>query len=454
MALPIVAIVGRPNVGKSSLLNALSGRLISIVDPTAGVTRDRVSTVCEVDETYFELVDTGGYGIEDVDQLTEHVERQIHYAIDQASLVLFVVDVRDGVAPLDKEVARLLRRCEQPVVLVANKADNEKLDAQAADFFSLGFGEPMPVSAKHGRGRAELTDRILEHVRQVAGGETAQPVMHLAIVGKRNVGKSTFVNALVGQQRVIVSEVPGTTRDAVDVQFEIDGRTFVAIDTAGVRKKGKMSSDVEFYGYTRATRSIRRADVVLFLIDATSPVSQVDKKLGAYIAEHDKPVVVVINKWDLAKGRATSEDYGEYLDKVMPGLNFAPITFATATQSKNVTATIDVAQSLFNQASARVGTGRLNDALRRALETRTPSTKRGAKLPKIYYATQVDVRPPTIVLFVNDPRAIGEDYRRFLVNRLRESLPFEEVPIRLLFRARRRDAEEAPSDRKARSRRA
>lgn len=439
MALPIVAIVGRPNVGKSSLLNALSGRMISIVDPTAGVTRDRVSTVCEMDELYFELVDTGGYGIEDSAQLTADVEQQIAYAIDQASLILFVVDIRDGLTPLDREVAALLRREEHPVVLVANKTDNERQKAQAADFFPLGFGEPLCVSAKHGQGRQELIETILDHVRAVAGEEPAEPVMKIALVGRRNVGKSTFVNSLAGQQRVIVSEVPGTTRDAVDVQFEIDGRTLIAIDTAGVRKKSKLADSIEFYSYARATRSIRRADVVLFLIDATVPISQVDKKLGAYIAEHDKPVVLVINKWDLAKDRSHSAAYDEYLDKTLPELRYAPMTFVTAEKGKNVQATIDVAQSLFKQAGQRVGTGRLNEALKRALDVRGPSSKRGVKPPKIYYATQVGVRPPTIVLFVNNPTLISEEYRRFLLNRMRESLPFEEVPIRLLFRSRHRD---------------
>jgi GTP-binding protein len=437
MALPVVAIVGRPNVGKSSLLNSLSGRLISIVDPTAGVTRDRVSTVCEVDGVYFELVDTGGYGVEDSDKLTEDIQHQIHYAIDQAVLVLFVVDVRDGVAPLDHEVAKLLRQYERDVILVANKVDTPKHEPQAAEFFSLGFGAPMCVSAKHGQGRRELIDRVVDRIRGETAEAPREPVMKVALVGKRNVGKSSFVNALAGQDRVIVSEVPGTTRDAVDVQFEIDGRTFIAIDTAGIRKRTKMASDVEFYGYTRATRSIRRADVVLFLIDSTEPVGQVEKKLGSYIAENDKPVVLVINKWDLAKDRAASQDYADYLDKMLPGLDYAPMTFTTAIQSRNVQATIDVAQSLFRQASTEVTTGRLNDALQRALDVRGPSSKRGTKSPKVFYATQVGVRPPTILLFVNDPTLIGEPYRRFLLNRMRTHLPFPEVPIRLLFRARR-----------------
>jgi len=450
MALPVVAIVGRPNVGKSSLLNSLSGRMISIVDPTPGVTRDRVGAVCQVDDVYFELIDTGGYGVEDADRLTAHIEQQILYAIDAAGLVLFVVDVREGVTALDREVARLLRRFERDVVLVANKADTPKNDTQTGDFFSLGFGEPHCVSAKHGRGRKELLDLIADKLGGVAGDQPGETVMKIALVGVRNVGKSTFVNALAGQERVIVSEIPGTTRDSVDVRFERDGRTFIAIDTAGIRKKSKLANDIEFYSFVRAQRSVRRADVVLFLIDATRPVGQVEKKLGSYIAENDKPVVLVVNKWDLVRGRAGSDDYGEYLEKVLPELSYAPVTFTTATADRNVQATIDVAQSLFKQASTRVGTGRLNEALRAALRERVPTPKRGVRFPKIYYATQVDVRPPTLVLFVNDPTIIRQDYQRFLLNRMRQLLPFPEVPMRLLFRSHRRDADDADIEKAAR----
>jgi len=274
--------------------------------------------------------------------------------------------------------------------------------------------------------------------------------MKIALVGVRNVGKSTFVNALAGQERVIVSEIPGTTRDSVDVRFERDGRTFIAIDTAGIRKKSKLANDIEFYSFVRAQRSVRRADVVLFLIDATRPVGQVEKKLGSYIAENDKPVVLVVNKWDLVRGRAGSDDYGEYLEKVLPELSYAPVTFTTATADRNVQATIDVAQSLFKQASTRVGTGRLNEALRAALRERVPTPKRGVRFPKIYYATQVDVRPPTLVLFVNDPTIIRQDYQRFLLNRMRQLLPFPEVPMRLLFRSHRRDADDADIEKAAR----
>lgn len=424
--------------------------MISIVDPTPGVTRDRVGAVCQVDDVYFELIDTGGYGVEDADRLTAHIEQQILYAIDAAGLVLFVVDVREGVTALDREVARLLRRFERDVVLVANKADTPKNDTQTGDFFSLGFGEPLCVSAKHGRGRKELLDLIADKLGGVAGDQPGETVMKIALVGVRNVGKSTFVNALAGQERVIVSEIPGTTRDSVDVRFERDGRTFIAIDTAGIRKKSKLANDIEFYSFVRAQRSVRRADVVLFLIDATRPVGQVEKKLGSYIAENDKPVVLVVNKWDLVRGRAGSDDYGEYLEKVLPELSYAPVTFTTATADRNVQATIDVAQSLFKQASTRVGTGRLNEALRAALRERVPTPKRGVRFPKIYYATQVDVRPPTLVLFVNDPTIIRQDYQRFLLNRMRQLLPFPEVPMRLLFRSHRRDADDADIEKAAR----
>ena len=436
MSLPVVAIVGRPNVGKSSLLAFLTRQLVSIVGPTPGVTRDRVSAVCEIGEVYFELVDTGGYGIEDIDDLTEHVERQIRYAIDQADLILFVCDVRDGLVPPDQEVARLLRPKSDRTVLVVNKVDEPRLADQAGEFAALGYGEPICVSATHYRGRADLEEAILARIDRESS-PPLDPVMKLAIVGRRNVGKSTFINALAGEDRVIVSEVPGTTRDAIDVRFEMDGRTFVAIDTAGVRKQTKMADAVEFYGYTRVTQSIRRADVVLLLIDSIAMITEVDKKLGALMAEEFKPCVLVINKWDLAKGRAGTEEYGDYLAKLLPQLSFAPVAFVSARDAHNVTAAVETAWALFKQSDTRVGTGQLNAALTEILAARGPSSKRGRKSPRIFYGTQITTRPPTLVLFVNSPSLIRQEYQRFLLNRLRERLPFEEIPIRLIFRARR-----------------
>lgn len=435
MPLPTVAIVGRPNVGKSSLLNSLAGRMISIVAPTAGVTRDRISTPMPVGEGYVELVDTGGFGIEDPDRLTEHVEAQIAYAMATAELILFVVDAGDGVLPLDVKVAELLRRQNKPTILVANKCDNVQLEAQAAQFASLGFGEAMCVSAMHGFGRSALLERITREMagKAVAAGEA---VMKLAIVGKRNAGKSTLINALAGEQRVIVSETPGTTRDSVDVEFRIGERSFIAIDTAGVRKRSKFKDDLEYYGFHRAQRSIRRADVVLMMIDAAEPLGQVDKQLASYIAEQLKPVVLVINKWDLAAGKATQEDYQHYLEQMLPHLEYAPISFVTAREGLNIHNTVDLAEQLFNQAGMRVPTAQLNQAVGEVAALRGPSHKKGTRPPKVLYATQVAVRPPTLVCFVKGLESFDAGYQRFFLNQMRERLPFAEVPIRLLFRAR------------------
>lgn len=438
MALPQVVIVGRPNVGKSSLLNALAGRRISIVDPRPGITRDRVTAVLEHQDRFFELVDTGGIGIVDADHLEEHVEQQIQYAIQQAAIVIFLVDVRDGLTPLDQIVAARLRKLQQPVVLVANKVDAPSLEPEAAIFARLGCGAPHCVSAQHGGGRLELLDRIVELLGAAADAPPEAPVMKLAIVGKRNAGKSTFVNALAGEERMIVSETPGTTRDAVDVRFEKDGRAFIAIDTAGVRKKNKMQ-DIDFYSYTRALQAIQRADVVLHLIDAAVPVSEVDLKLAQSALDEYKPIVLGVNKWDLAEGRTDTGTFGDYLLKVMPALDFAPVAFLTAKTGQNADAVVDVALSLHRQAHERVSTGRLNAALEEVIQRREPTAKHGAKLVKLYYATQAAVAPPTIVFFCNDPELVREDYRRFMENRLRELLPFSEVPIRLVFRARQRE---------------
>ncbi len=437
MALPVVAIVGRPNVGKSALLAFLTRRLVSIVEPTPGVTRDRVSAVFEINEAYFELVDTGGYGIDDSDDLTEDVERQIRHAIDRADLILFVCDVRDGLVPLDERVARLLRAHHDRTILVANKVDDPGLAPQAAEFNRLGYGEPICASARHYRGRSELEAAILDRLGDHCQERPCDPVMKLAIVGRRNTGKSTFINALAGEERVIVSEVPGTTRDAIDVRFESQGRVFLAIDTAGVRKRSRMANAIEFYGYSRVTDSIRRADVVLLFVDSTEPISDVDKKLTRLLLEEFKPCVVVINKWDLAKGRASSEAYGEYLTKVMPQLGFAPIAFMSARQGRNVGAAVDMAWVLHRQAQLRMSTGKLNAVLAEIGDLPGPSPKGGRWAPRIYYATQVSTAPPTLVLFVNDPSRISQDFQRFLLNRFRERLPFEEIPIRLVFRSKR-----------------
>ena len=437
MALPVVAIVGRPNVGKSSLFNMLAGHRISIVDPTAGVTRDRVSAVVEDAGRWFELVDTGGYGIVDRDDLDVHVEQQIRFAVEQAALILFVVDARDGMLPLDQEVAGWLRVANKPIVLIANKVDAPGARVDLGDLHRLGFGSPLAVSATHRRGEEELKAIIHQHIAALPADEApADPVMKLAIVGRRNVGKSTLINAIAGVPRVIVSEVPGTTRDSIDVRFERDGRTFVAIDTAGVRKKSKVADDIEYYSMHRTELSIRRADVVLFLLDSMADVGTVDKKLGRYIADQYKPCIIVVNKWDLAKDKAGSDDYGAYLSKTMIGLDYVPIAFITAKDGKNVQSMIDLASELFKQARTRVSTGELNRVLGEAMDRSLPRPKHGTGAIKMLYATQAAVCPPTVVMFINDPTRVTPTFERFLLNRMRETLPFAEVPIRLIIRAR------------------
>jgi GTP-binding protein len=436
MALPTVAIVGRPNVGKSSLFNAIVGQMISIVEPTAGVTRDRVSAIVFHDDRYFELVDTGGYGIVDSDDLTEHIENQIFQALAAAAVVIFVVDVQEGMTSLDRTVAELLRKYNLKVILAANKADMPQHAAGAMEFLSLGFGEPICISTTHNLNKTTILERICAELDHLPKEKPKDAIMKIAIVGKRNVGKSTFVNAIVGQDRVIVSEVPGTTRDAVDVRVEKDGRTIVVIDTAGVRKKGKMDDSIEFYGYTRAERSVKRADVVLLLIDATTPVSQVDKKLVGLIAGEYKPCVLVVNKWDLAKSSASTDDYADYLNKVIPNLPHAPIAFTTAKDRKNVSSVFDLATELFKQASTKIPTARLNKAIEVLREEKTTSKKSG--VPRIYYGTQVSVHPVSLLLFVNRINLFDDGFRRYAVNRLGELLGLEESPIRLLLRERSR----------------
>lgn len=435
MTIPVVTIVGRPNVGKSSLLNCLAKRRISIVEPTSGVTRDRVSTEIRYKDYVFELVDTGGMGVKDVDGLTEDIESQIEIALSKADVILFVVDVRDGVTPLDIMVTEKLRRLKKKILLITNKVDTPKLEYQVADFNKLGFGEPLPISALEGFGRSELLDRIV-CLLPVPCPESVspEPIMKLAIVGKRNAGKSTLINTLAKEQRVIVSEVPGTTRDSVDVRFELEGKQFLAIDTAGVRKKRQVKDSIEFYSMARAERSIRRADVVLFLIDATLKISEVDKKVGDYIISENKPCIIVISKWDLVHGVETGK-FNDYICKCLPGLSFAPISFISARNNDHVVDMVYLALQLYEQANTRITTSELNQVLEEALALHRPTRKK-SRSPRIYYATQVAVSPPTFILFVNDPKLFDSDYERYLSNQFRSKLPFSEVPFKFHFRAR------------------
>lgn len=453
MSIPKVAIVGRPNVGKSSLFNWLAGQRLAIVDPTPGVTRDRVTHLIHSDDRYFELIDTGGMGIEDVDRLTEDIERQIEIAIDVADLVLFVVDAQTGPVPLDDEVAKRLRRVEKQTLLVVNKCDSERLEAEAPAFYGLADAAAIVLTSVTGkRNRHELFEAIIANLplkeeAEASDGESldADPELQLAIVGRRNVGKSTFINALAEQERVIVSEVPGTTRDSIDIRFDVDGRSFVAIDTPGVRRRKSIANNVEFYGLVRARRSIHRADVVMLFFDARETISKVDKQLVDEIDENYKPCVFVVNKWDLGQAeKMTTVAWTDYLTRTFSSMRHMPVAFVTAKESRNLRKLVNLAQSIFKQARTRVSTSELNRVVRAALVNHSPPHRKN-KRPKIFYATQISTQPPTIVLKCNSPDLFDISWKRYLLGVLREELPFREVPLRLYFRPRGKKEEQTPA---------
>jgi GTP-binding protein len=445
MPLHKVVIVGRPNVGKSSLLNWLAGRKIAIVDDVAGVTRDRVGALAQLGEDdnprFIELTDTGGIGMVDRDDLSEDVERQIDAAINEASLILFVVDIRDELMPLDEEVAQRLRYVKTPVILVMNKADYPEIDQRGGEFYKLGRGKPIPVSTQQNRNRKGLL-RLIDEM--LPPGEHELPeaaVMKIAAVGRPNTGKSTFINTLAHAERMIVSERPGTTRDSVDVQFQLDGLPFLAIDTAGVRRKAKIRDSVDFYSIHRAERSIRRADVVLMFLDPTQGITRLDKQLADYIAKEYKPCIFVINKWDLMLSDENDPSQGNMarfaniVQHAFRNMSYMPLAFITAKTGKNVKAMLNLAQSLYKQANRRVGTGTLNRVLREAVAAHPPAMREN-RSPRIYYATQVSTSPPTIVLFVNSTRLFDQPYQRYLLNVFREKLPFRDIPVKLYLRSR------------------
>jgi len=463
MAMPRIAIVGRPNVGKSSIMNRLAGRKISIVDPTAGVTRDRISTPIEIptenrdgEPSRAVLIDTGGYGIEDSQQLTVEVEQQIAAGLADADLVLFVVDAQAGIVTLDQTVAKVLRttgKASKPVILVANKVDADNLEPAAYEATRLGFGDPVMISATTKYNINALYRAIRKNIDfknfdcQDEAGEDAGVLV--AVVGKRNAGKSTLVNSLAGEQRVIVSEKEGTTRDSVDVRCQIDDKIFTLIDTAGVRKTKSLAGDIEYYSQHRSLRSVRRADVCLLLIDSSVPISQVDHQLVNEINKHFRPTVVVINKWDLAEKEHTQDEYVAYLDDALKGLSFAPIVFTSASQDEGMREAIALALNLYEQANHRMGTSELNRAIEEIAAERGPSSKSG-KHAKMYYATQTGTNPPTIVLFVNEADLFDRNYQQYLINRMRDTVAFSEVPIRLFVRGKERMSAEDRTAIKAR----
>lgn len=435
--IPVVAIVGRPNVGKSSLFNRLAGNRISIEDPRPGTTRDRVSFHLRLGDRLLDLVDAAGVGMIDEQSLEDDIGRQIGYAVADADVLILVVDMKQGMLPLDQQAARMIRGSGKPVILVANKSDAPHHDALGGEFHRLGLGEPLPTSAAEFRGVFELRSAILEALPPRTEAEDEQPpVMRLAIIGKRNSGKSSFVNRLAGDERVIVSEHAGTTRDSVDVHVEHKGMHFVVIDTAGLQRERSVANSVEFFSQARAIKALRRADVSILMMDCGEETSRLDRKLAEEAVHELKPVIIAVNKWDIAEERGIGpERFMKYITSKLPMLSFAPVVFCSARTGFNCLELVDLALDLHRQSHCRVTTGELNRAMRAAFDIHRPKA-RGGRPPRLYFATQAEINPPTIVCFVNDSEMFGEDYREYLKNKLRESLPWREVPLKIVFRNR------------------
>jgi len=441
MPLPVIAIVGRPNVGKSSLFNRLVGEPIAIVDPTPGVTRDRLLHEVDRDGWRFEVVDTGGIGIVDEHKLEADVYRQVERAIGTADRIIFLTDGRDGVTHQDREIATRLRPLGARVVLVVNKLDHDGLDPELYPFLSLGLGEPVGISAAQARGLHDMLERVCGDLPGARKDQPEAPVpfdgrIRICLAGRRNVGKSSLTNSLCGEERVIVADLPGTTRDAIDVPLHRPEGEFILIDTAGLRKKNQIEQDLEFYAACRTERAIKRADVVLMVLDAGDEVGMVDKKIAHFCEVEGKPTVIVINKWDLAEqGGAKRAQYAEWLYDRLPGLRYAPVTFTCALNGYNVGEALRLATELHAETQARVSTSELNQLIEAAVQKRRP--KRLGPVPtKLYYGTQVHSLPPTFIFFVNRTDWIEPGYSRYLENFLRERLPFKRVPLRILFKAR------------------
>jgi len=437
MSKPIVAIVGRPNVGKSTLFNRLVGRRLAIVDEVPGTTRDRLYADAVWGGKRFTLVDTGGLELATHDELIARVRAQAQLAIAEADVIIFMTDVMTGPTAGDEEVAEVLRRSAKPVLLAANKADNAALRQAAVEFYRLGLGDPYPISALHGTGVGDLLDRVVASLPAEVEEEEIEAV-RIAIVGRPNVGKSSLLNRILGYERAIVHEAPGTTRDAIDTFLEWEGRPVVLIDTAGIRRRGRIEPGVEKYSVLRALRAIDRADVVLLLIDATEGVTAQDAHIAGYVLEEAKGIVVVVNKWDLIRKDAhTKETYTQHVRASLRFLDYVPILFISALTGQGVGQVLPTALRVREERLVRIPTAELNRIIQDAVARHAPPSKAGKRL-KIYYATQASVDPPTFVFFVNDPKLVHFSYERYLENQIREHYGFLGTPLKLSFRKRGR----------------
>ena len=438
MAKPIVAIVGRPNVGKSTLFNRIAGERISIVEDTPGVTRDRIYADAEWLDHHFTLIDTGGLEPDSDDMMLKHMYSQAEIAISSADVILFVVDVRTGSTDMDMQVANILRKADKPVVLAVNKVDDlAKYGMQVYEFYSLGLGDPFGVSGGQMIGLGDLLDEVVKHFPADKDDSAEDDSIKVAIIGKPNVGKSSLVNRILGENRVIVSDVAGTTRDAIDSEYELNGQKYVFIDTAGMRRKAKIKESIEKYSIIRAVAAVERADVCILMINAVEGITEQDTKVAGIAHEAGKAVIIAVNKWDLIeKDNHTMNKFLKDIDTEFKYLSYAPRIFISAATGQRVTKLFELITMVSENNSRRIATGMLNDVLIEAMAMNQPPAEKGKQL-RIYYMTQVSVKPPTFVLFVNDTELLHFSYKRYLENQLRDAFGFVGTPIHFIARNRK-----------------
>lgn len=441
MSKPIVAIVGRPNVGKSTLFNRIGKKRVSIVEDMPGVTRDRIYMDAEWLGREFTMIDTGGIEIETSDKILTSMRHQAKLAIEEADAIVFVVDAKTGLTTADQEVASILRNTRKPVILAVNKVDSMKNENEIYEFYNLGLGDPIAISAANLLNIGDLLDRVIECLADFKDEEDNDDQIKVAVIGRPNVGKSSLVNAILGEERVIVSDIPGTTRDAIDTHFVKDDLKFMLIDTAGMRRKAKIDLPVERYSVIRSLRSVDRADVVLMVIDAEDGVTEQDKKIAGYAHEAGKASIIVINKWDLIeKDSKTSLRFTEMVRSELAFMQYAPVLFTSALTGQRVHRATELIKYVADQHSMRVKTSVLNQVIEDATAINPPPSSHGKRL-KIYFATQPDVKPPTFILFVNEPETMHFSYLRYLENKLRESFGLEGTPLKLVVRGRKEKEE-------------
>ncbi|MFD3273415.1 ribosome biogenesis GTPase Der [Paenibacillus dendritiformis] len=434
MAKPVVAIVGRPNVGKSTIFNRVIGDRLAIVEDKPGVTRDRIYGTGEWNGKPFSVIDTGGIEVYGEDEMLRSIRVQAELAIEEADVIVFMCEAKSGVTQADEEVAEILFRSGKPVVLAINKVDNLQRMDDVYEFYSLGFGDPVPISGSHGTGLGDLLDEVVHRFPETAEEEYDEDVIRVALIGRPNVGKSSLVNAILGEDRVIVSDIAGTTRDAIDTPFEKDGQRFVLIDTAGMRKRGKVYETTEKYSVMRSMKAIERADVVLVVINGEEGIIEQDKHIAGYAHEAGKAALFVVNKWDVVeKNDRTMHEFETKIRDHFLFMPYAPIVFLSAKTKQRLHKLLPVIEHVAEQHAKRIPTHLLNDVVSDAVAYNPPPTDKGRRL-RINYATQVAVKPPTIVIFVNDPELMHFSYERYLENRIRTSFDFEGTPIRLFTR--------------------